>query len=307
MKYLPFVSMVFFAVAAAAGDPVDVLGDGRDEDRALFLELVNRERAEQGLEPLRLVAALSRAAQTHADDMAEANYVAFTSPGGLEIEDWVRGEGYRAHLVTEKIALTGTRIPDLVESWGDAPENNRASLFHPEVRDLGIGIATQKDVPLYALALALSENDFWGALTAPLKDLDRTRQAMLERVNELRAEQKARELKRSPVLDRVAQAHAKALLGESLEGNSRKRGADVIRRLREEGYSYRRAGENVILGPFSVEEALGAALDEETHRKNLLGKAYRETGLGVAVSEESGSKTVVWVHYFALPRVPQRL
>jgi len=39
---------------------------------------VNRERAAKGLTPVRLVAALSRAAQAHAADMEARGYLGFT-------------------------------------------------------------------------------------------------------------------------------------------------------------------------------------------------------------------------------------
>jgi hypothetical protein len=50
------------------------LGDSRDEIRQTLLTALNEARAKQGLPPVRLSAALSKAAQAQVDDMAARRY-----------------------------------------------------------------------------------------------------------------------------------------------------------------------------------------------------------------------------------------
>jgi hypothetical protein len=152
--------VAWLALLAAAAVAQEGIGDSRDELRRTFLAALNEARGKQGLPPVRLSAALSRAAQAQVDDMAARRYYDLKSPDGRTIESWLRDAGYREQLVTEKLVRTDRSPRALAASWGVSPEAHRASLFHPEVEEVGVGAVEYQGLPLYAFVLARSEESY---------------------------------------------------------------------------------------------------------------------------------------------------
>jgi uncharacterized protein YkwD len=151
--------VLFAAAAVACPAPVAAAGDRCADgsttpaqlstaaaDHALRC-LVNRVRHRHGLRPVRTERHLRRAAQRHADDMAERDFFAHISPGGTTLQARVRRSGYlrRAHAwwLGEALAWgrgdTG-RPSSIVRSLLASPAH-RALLLDPGFRDLGIGVA----------------------------------------------------------------------------------------------------------------------------------------------------------------------
>jgi uncharacterized protein YkwD len=118
---------------------------------AAILCLVNAERAERGLVPVRRAGALEVAAQRHANDMAARRYFAHASPSGGNVEKRARRAGYLTapcYVLGEDL---GWAPPDaanadaVVAAWMASP-GHRAVILDGEFREAGIGLLSRAPV-----------------------------------------------------------------------------------------------------------------------------------------------------------------
>jgi len=304
-------------VASAAAQQIDfpkatgVPGDAKEELRATFLELLNQQRQKQGLAPLRLAPALSRAAQAQVDDMAARRYYALTSPEGRTLADWIKEAGYREQLVTEKVFQVDRTPSALAASWSLSPEAHRQSLFNPDVEELGVGIGEYQGLPLYVFVLARSEASYlsqytqrlFARQTARFEDLDGLRQEMLRLVNEARAARKLDPLTLDPALNTAAQGHAEEVFQALKQGRPVPGEGALVQRVKAAGYRIRRGvGESVVQGALSPEETLAALLGRSGRgTPNILGRWYTQLGLGLSFERTAEGFFVVWVQCLSRP------
>ncbi len=130
--------------AYAANEP----GEVRSERlRAAVVCLIDVERRQRGLRPLRSVAALERAAAAQARDMVARRYFAHVTPTGRGVVARVSGTGYlrgtRAWTLGEVLAWLVRPRPTpvaTVDAWMASPPH-RAVLLGPAFRDIGIAVA----------------------------------------------------------------------------------------------------------------------------------------------------------------------
>ncbi|HYO12402.1 MAG TPA: CAP domain-containing protein [Thermoanaerobaculia bacterium] len=311
-RLLAFLLVSAIAVSIpCAGQAADAsLGDGRDERRLVFLGLINRERGKLGLAPVRLAPALSRAAQAQTDDMAARGYYDLASPDGREIDHWVGEQGYAVQLLTEKIAKTDAAPESIASQWGSFPDSQRASLFHPDVEELGVGVTDSGGLTLYAFVLARSQESYLAGYVRHLfedqakrfLDTDALREEMLGLINEARAEAGAPPLTLHTALNRAAQAHAEEAFQALRRGGEIPKPWHLSRRVQAAGYRARGAlGETIVQGALTPEETLSALLGGFKRRSNTLGKGYAHLGLGLAFEQTADGFFVVWVQCLARP------
>ncbi|WP_031516427.1 CAP domain-containing protein [Desulfofalx alkaliphila] len=104
------------------------------------VELVNRERANNGLSPLVAKSDLNRVAQVKAEDMAGNRYFSHTSPTYGSPFDMMRQFGINYTRAGENIAM-GYRTPESVmEGWMNSP-GHRANILNPHFTEIGVGFA----------------------------------------------------------------------------------------------------------------------------------------------------------------------
>lgn len=293
---------------APAPEPAAVAPGPTAADR--FLEALNRERERLGLPALRGSEALAAAAQTHADDMVEKGYRSLTSPEGLTIDDWVDETGYQAQVLGEKVSGGWLRPGALVEGWAKYPDEHRASVFHPEVLELGVGEARYDGTPLYVLVLGRSQVEDHAAraaaarageeaglegLAAEVADLEAARERAVAEINRARKEAGLAELRRVPPLDRVALELATARAsGQEIE-DRRSHGQRLVARLQYERYVVRPVPgleELAAQGRLSAEDAAGVWLENEGDCDVVLHPGFTDIGLGAALTPTG---EVVWV------------
>ncbi len=247
--------------------------------------------------------------------MTARQYYDLKSPDGRTIESWLKDAGYREQLVTEKLVRTDRSPQALATSWGVSPEAHRASLFHPEVEEAGIGAVDYQGLPLYAFVLARSEASYLSDYTrhlftrqeARFRDLDALRDEMLTLVNQARAERKLDPLTRDAALDRAAQAQAEEIFQAVKAGRPLPSSAALERRVRAEGYPVRRGvGESVVQGALTPEETLSALLGRTDRRSNVLGGWFTQLGLGLAFERREKGFFVVWVQCLSRPAGKER-
>ena len=110
----------------------------RPDLEARMLDLVNAERAREGLEPLAADAALAEVARAHSRDMFARGYFSHHAPEGDDAFERLRRAGVRFRLAGENLALAPTLAlahDGLMKSPG-----HRANILRPGFRRLGIGI-----------------------------------------------------------------------------------------------------------------------------------------------------------------------
>lgn len=105
---------------------------------AAMLEMVNRERADAGLEPLAPDPELTEVARRHAADMFARGYFSHVTPEGADPFDRINAAGLTYQVAGENLALAPTletAHTGLMESPG-----HRANILRPQFRRVGIGI-----------------------------------------------------------------------------------------------------------------------------------------------------------------------
>ena len=110
----------------------------RPDLEARMLELVNQERAREGLRPLAPDPELTEVARRHSTDMFERGYFAHVSPEGASPFDRMREAGVTFTIAGENLALAPTLSiahNGLMNSPG-----HRANILRPQFGRLGIGI-----------------------------------------------------------------------------------------------------------------------------------------------------------------------
>jgi uncharacterized protein YkwD len=74
-------------------------------------------------------------------------------------------------------------------------------------------------------------------------------------------------------------------------------GSTAIVRIKDTGYPYRRAGENIAAGCFTTDALMQGWMDSPPHKRNILG-SYSQIGVACATAE-NGKR--YWCVTFGLP------
>jgi hypothetical protein len=115
-----------------------------------IVQLVNQERRNNGLMPLKENALLNNSAQLKIEDMFQKQYFAHDSPTGEKVSDLVEKAGYDFILAGENLALGNFKDSQaLVSAWMNSP-GHRANILNPSYREIGV---------------AVKQSDFEGNLT----------------------------------------------------------------------------------------------------------------------------------------------
>lgn len=128
--------LALVAVGAAGGT-----ASASIPDEIRVVELVNAERAANGLAPMSINDTLGSAAQGYADYMAEANFFAHRGPDGSTLVTRAEAAGYRAWSFLGENLAAGQPTPErVVSAWMKSP-THRANVLSPEAVEIGIGKA----------------------------------------------------------------------------------------------------------------------------------------------------------------------
>lgn len=133
--------------------------------------------------------------------------------------------------------------------------------------------------------------------TGTIVQLTPAEKQMLGRHNQTRANRGLPRLCVHPALQRAARAHSADMIRRDYfsHGNT---GA----RLKNYGYRWRAYGENIAYGSGSLgapNNIFNAWMRSSSHRPNILGRQYREIGIGAAVGTYKGTRNVtMWTADF---------
>jgi uncharacterized protein YkwD len=125
-----------FVLVSAAGARVTA---SRASSAANLLQAVNTARIAHGLRPLRIDAALVRAARSHSAEMLRGNYFAHGDFHGRMVAFNVRGPVAGENLAWGSGSYT--RAAAIIREWLASPEH-RANLLHAGWTRIGIGISS---------------------------------------------------------------------------------------------------------------------------------------------------------------------
>ncbi len=110
----------------------------RSDLEARMLDLVNRERAKAGLQPVRADPELAEVARAHSRDMFARGYFSHYSPEGQDLGDRLRAGGVRYLRAGENLALAPT-LDTAHQGLMNSP-GHRANILRPQFGRLGIGV-----------------------------------------------------------------------------------------------------------------------------------------------------------------------
>ncbi len=213
------------ALAAVAVALILLVHPARAEDakldglRDLALKLVNQSRSEHKLPALRLDAKLTKAAQSHADDMRTRNYYSHSSPEGKTVSDRFQAAGGSKWLLTaENIAkcdgckgpVSEDYVRQLHDGWMHSP-GHRANILHKGLERFGYGITVSSDGRLYGVQTfagpGTPEGDGTVASLKPLNAREQA-QAALDAINRRRSKDGLAALRLSDPLSSAARSMA---------------------------------------------------------------------------------------------------
>jgi len=115
--------------------------------------------------------------------------------------------------------------------------------------------------------------------------------------NRIRADAKLPALAISPKLQAAAMQHAKDMAAHGKMTHTGSDGSSSIDRITAQGYQYRRAGENVAAGRFTIDRLMKGWMDSPPHKRNILG-SFSQIGVAYATAE-NGKR--YWCVTFGLP------
>jgi uncharacterized protein YkwD len=282
-------------IAASGGTPADERPSVSLREK--LLGEVNAERLSHGRAALRPDPALNEAAQQRAEQIASGEE---DEDPDKDLANRLARAGYRPRRVSEVILESDEGGNHLMADW--RASSTYKDLLSGEYRDAGLGLLEEDDVLLTVFLFALSARDFFDEKSAGLKDLERARRQMLERVNRERREARLPRLSAASRLDRAAQAHADDMARRSYYSHESLEGKIVSHRVSAQGYSFLASAENIASGQFSVEEVMEAWMKSRAHRANILHSLFTEAGFGLSLGELDGVPTVFWVQVFARPK-----
>jgi hypothetical protein len=135
------MTMISAAILIASPPPAPSQVSGPPQ--ALFLS-ANRERAAQGLAPLKWSATLAEAARQHALRMAAQNALSHEFPGEPGMAERATQAGARFSSLAENVA-EGPSAESIHQQWMKSPPH-RANLLDPQLDSLGIAVVERNGV-----------------------------------------------------------------------------------------------------------------------------------------------------------------
>lgn len=297
-------TLVVVALACDAEPPGRDDSAGKDDgknDAAVWLQTaINADRA--GLPFLERDEVLSTVVQDYADELTRRHE---SPPGDVSqvLIERLNGSAYRPYrLVVGFAQMTGS-FPQVLAAWRQGDPKTFERLKSPDLRNLALGQGKIDGQPFFLVVAAVRQSEHYAASSSGLRqDLEKLRKEMLVRVNEVRREARARELRRHPTLDSIAQRYAEDMLVRGFYGHLSPEGQDVGDRANTGHYAYCKVGENVASGQASVEKVMDGWVESPEHYKNLADRDFQEIGIGFAGGPSSdGGYRLLWVQVFGQP------
>lgn len=138
MRKITSIVLTLLLAASLWAQPALAAGMTAKEQAAC--DLVNDQRAAQGLQALTVSPTLGDKARVKAQDMAENRYFSHNSPTYGSPFTMMRQLGVTYRSAGENIAMGYTTAADVVEAWMASP-SHRANLLSTRYTTVGVGYA----------------------------------------------------------------------------------------------------------------------------------------------------------------------
>lgn len=112
------------------------------------VDLVNAERAKNGLKPLTMNASLNKTATLKSQDMAKLGYFDHNSPTYGSPFDMMKKYGISYRTAGENIAMGQTTPEQVMNGWMNSP-GHRANILNSSFTQIGVGVAKNSSGRLY--------------------------------------------------------------------------------------------------------------------------------------------------------------
>ncbi len=142
--YLPLVIIVGFGLYISIFGGIkkpggDVLAYATNMSDSGLLDSTNKERQDNGLNPLTYSTTLDQAAQAKAEDMAKRDYWSHNTPDGKEPWIFIDSAGYKYFKAAENLAYGFESSRSAVVGWMNSP-SHRANILDGDLKEVGFGI-----------------------------------------------------------------------------------------------------------------------------------------------------------------------
>ncbi|MEK9173835.1 MAG: CAP domain-containing protein [Patescibacteria group bacterium] len=142
-----------------------------------------------------------------------------------------------------------------------------------------------------------------GEATSLVRASSVTSGALLRLANDSRKQAGLPELKQNDQLKQAAEAKAKDMFKNDYFAHTSPKGVTPWHWIKQTGYQYGFAGENLAINYESAESQHKAWMKSPTHRANILSDKYQEIGVAVVSGKIDGKEAQVTVQVFASPKV----
>lgn len=132
-----------------------------------------------------------------------------------------------------------------------------------------------------------------------------TPQQVIEMTNMQRSRAGLPELQHNPVLSAAAQSKAQHMMTHQYWAHVSPDGTEPWFFIKEAGYSYRVAGENLARDFDETPRMISAWMSSPTHRANIMNSRYSEIGIAVIDGKLEGYETTLVVQLFGSPLADQ--
>ena len=258
-------------------------------------------RGELGLEPLRRNELLDDAAQRKVDHSVQGSYFGFISPDGVGLDHWLSEVGYDSGMAGEKLAEANRPVAEIVASWLVEAERNASSVFHPDMFDVGVGVARTGMRHRVLVIVAVSKADRARSRLSLLTDAEAIERSFLEQLNALRERAAVPPVEAQQALRAAARELAAERSWGQVSSSGRREIEDLLRRIRGNGYRVREAQQLIASGPTSVDELCSFWFTDAASQEVLLRRWLMEAGLAVEIADGPEGPVVVWVLTMARP------
>jgi uncharacterized protein YkwD len=117
------------------------------EKRGRMAQMINAERQQNGLRPLKISSTLDQAAQAHACDNADQQQISHRGSDGSDLRTRFKRVGYRFRAGNENVG-NYPATAHMFQAWM-ASNGHRANILDRNVRELGVGVAMGNDNRIY--------------------------------------------------------------------------------------------------------------------------------------------------------------
>ncbi|MBN2096067.1 septal ring lytic transglycosylase RlpA family protein [Candidatus Peregrinibacteria bacterium] len=244
----------------SSGQPED-LGDNLSDLKLQFLSLVNRDRNEHQMAPLKIDDSLNSLAQARSDDMVRSGYFSHWDKQGRTVNDLRANYGIQTQIGENLAKDTNLTLAEygLMRS-----AIHRSNILSEEWTRVGFGITKDSDGSYIVVQLFSTD-------PLDLSDLAGLRSTLLENINDGRSS--ALTLKDN--LNTLAQAWSQKMADEDFFDFTDGSGASLVDTIRD-------AGVNVSLGTYIMgNSSFSDAIAQAGENAQLKDSKWKDIGIGI--------------------------